>query len=109
MQESTSTLYHDGNRRLQDRFDSRRIADRLEEVTLHTAFSERDRELVAQRQRSQREPMRGPGSVAVFHQRVDAPGAWGVGDEFSQDLGDDRVLDAAGGDRDTVPGVRVRR
>src|ERR1051325_4040528 len=41
-----STLYHDGNRRLQDRFDSRRIADRLEQVTLHAAFSERDRELI---------------------------------------------------------------
>jgi uncharacterized protein len=40
------SLYHKGNRRLQDRFDSRRIADRLEEVTLHAAFSERDRELI---------------------------------------------------------------
>jgi uncharacterized protein len=39
-------LYHAGNRQLQDRFDSRRIADRLEAVTLHTAFSERDRELI---------------------------------------------------------------
>jgi len=26
-----SHLYHDGNRRLQDQFDSRRISDRLEE------------------------------------------------------------------------------
>ena len=26
-----SIMYHDGNRHLQDRFDSRRIADRLEE------------------------------------------------------------------------------
>jgi predicted pyridoxine 5'-phosphate oxidase superfamily flavin-nucleotide-binding protein len=43
---SDSTLYHEGNRRLQDQFDSRRIADRLEEVTLHTAFSEPDRELI---------------------------------------------------------------
>lgn len=33
-----STLYHEGNRRLQDQFDSRRIADRLEQVTLHEAF-----------------------------------------------------------------------
>jgi predicted pyridoxine 5'-phosphate oxidase superfamily flavin-nucleotide-binding protein len=33
-----SALYHDGSRRLQDQFDSRRIADRLEEVTLHDRF-----------------------------------------------------------------------
>ena len=26
-----SVMFHDGNRRLQDEFDSRRIADRLEE------------------------------------------------------------------------------
>jgi predicted pyridoxine 5'-phosphate oxidase superfamily flavin-nucleotide-binding protein len=31
-------LYHEGNRQLQDQFDSRRIADRLEEVTLHDKF-----------------------------------------------------------------------
>jgi len=31
----TERLYHDGNRALQEQFDSRRIADRLEEVTLH--------------------------------------------------------------------------
>jgi hypothetical protein len=38
-----SILYHDGNRALQDRFESRKIADRLEEVTTRTAFSESDR------------------------------------------------------------------
>ena len=37
-----SSIYHDGNRRLQDRFDSRRIADRLEQVTLHHEFSAGD-------------------------------------------------------------------
>ena len=37
-----SILYHDGNRRLQDAFDSRRIADRLEQVTTHTAFTASD-------------------------------------------------------------------
>jgi len=41
-----SNLYHDGNRALQDAFDSRRIADRLESVTLHTAFTERDRSFI---------------------------------------------------------------
>jgi predicted pyridoxine 5'-phosphate oxidase superfamily flavin-nucleotide-binding protein len=37
-----STLYHEGNRRLQDQFDSRRIADRLEEVTLHDELNAND-------------------------------------------------------------------
>ena len=41
-----SALYHDGNRRLQDEFDSRRIADRLEAVNLRTAFSDRDRQFI---------------------------------------------------------------
>jgi predicted pyridoxine 5'-phosphate oxidase superfamily flavin-nucleotide-binding protein len=31
-------MYHDGSRALQDRFDSRRIADRLEQVTVHDKF-----------------------------------------------------------------------
>ena len=43
---SDTPMYHDGSRRLQDRFDSRRIADRLEQVTVHVAFSEKDRDLI---------------------------------------------------------------
>src|SRR5215471_5255011 len=39
-------LYHEGNRWMQDRFDSRRIADRLQQVTLHDHFSEGDRAFV---------------------------------------------------------------
>jgi hypothetical protein len=39
-------MYHEGHRALQDQFDSRRIADRLEEVTVHGEFSDRDRELI---------------------------------------------------------------
>jgi predicted pyridoxine 5'-phosphate oxidase superfamily flavin-nucleotide-binding protein len=39
-------LYHDGNRQLQDQFDSRRIADRLEEVTLHDVFMPNDVEMI---------------------------------------------------------------
>jgi predicted pyridoxine 5'-phosphate oxidase superfamily flavin-nucleotide-binding protein len=39
-------LYHEGNRQLQDRFDSRRIADRLEQVTLHDRFTDGDRAMV---------------------------------------------------------------
>jgi uncharacterized protein len=33
-------LYHAGNPQLQDQFDSRRIADRLEQVTLHHRFTD---------------------------------------------------------------------
>ena len=39
-------LYHAGNRQLQDQFDSRRIADRLEQVTLHDHFTDSDRAFV---------------------------------------------------------------
>jgi predicted pyridoxine 5'-phosphate oxidase superfamily flavin-nucleotide-binding protein len=37
-----SLLYHAGNRRLQDVFDSRRIADRLEEKLARTTFTAED-------------------------------------------------------------------
>lgn len=37
-----SIMYHEGNRRLQDKFESREIADRLEETLTHTSFSEDD-------------------------------------------------------------------
>jgi predicted pyridoxine 5'-phosphate oxidase superfamily flavin-nucleotide-binding protein len=36
---SMTIMYHDGNRRLQDEFDSRRISDRLEEKLTRTAFT----------------------------------------------------------------------
>ena len=36
-------MYHDGMRRLQDARDTRRIAERLEQVTVRTAFTEEDR------------------------------------------------------------------
>lgn len=38
--------YHAGSRQLQDRFDSRRIADRLEQVTVHTTFTDGDRAFI---------------------------------------------------------------
>ena len=41
-------MYHEGNRQLQDQFDARRIADRLEQVTLHDRFSDGDRAFIAQ-------------------------------------------------------------
>ena len=40
------SLYHEGNRELQDQFDSRRIADRLEEVTLHDFLLDHDRSMI---------------------------------------------------------------
>ena len=40
-----STMYHEGNRRLQDRFESRRIADRLEAFT-RTQFTPDDRAFI---------------------------------------------------------------
>ena len=41
-----SIMYHDGNRDLQDRFDSRRIADRLEEKLTRTAFTGDDKTFI---------------------------------------------------------------
>lgn len=35
-------MYHDGNRELQDHFDTRRLADRLEQITVHTALHDGD-------------------------------------------------------------------
>ncbi|HVY01068.1 MAG TPA: pyridoxamine 5'-phosphate oxidase family protein [Pseudorhodoplanes sp.] len=41
-----SILYHDGNRKLQDAFDSRRISDRLEEKLARRRFSDDDRTFI---------------------------------------------------------------
>jgi len=41
-----SIMYHDGNRELQDRFDSRRIADRLEQKLTRTVFTADDKAFV---------------------------------------------------------------
>jgi len=38
--------YHEGHRCLQDQFDSRRIADRLDEVTARTAFTDDDKTFI---------------------------------------------------------------
>ena len=39
-------MYHDGNRQLQDRFDSRRISDRLEERLTRAAFTVDDKTFI---------------------------------------------------------------
>ena len=41
-----SIMYHDGNRQLQDRFDSRRISDKLEEKLTRTAFTADDKAFI---------------------------------------------------------------
>jgi predicted pyridoxine 5'-phosphate oxidase superfamily flavin-nucleotide-binding protein len=41
-----SIMYHAGNRRLQDEFDSRRISDRLEEKLTRTAFTPDDKAFI---------------------------------------------------------------
>src|ERR671923_83825 len=38
--------YHDGSRRLQDSFDTRRLADRLEQVKVTATIGDRDREFI---------------------------------------------------------------
>ena len=38
-----SVMYHEGNRQLQDQFDSRRISDRLEEKLMRTEFTADDK------------------------------------------------------------------
>ncbi|MGH7336317.1 MAG: pyridoxamine 5'-phosphate oxidase family protein [Myxococcota bacterium] len=42
----TTPMYHEGSRTLQDQFDSRRIADRLEEVTVHEELTSEDVNLI---------------------------------------------------------------
>jgi uncharacterized protein len=41
-----SAMYHQGSRELQDRFDTRRLADRLEDVKVHDRFTAADRNFI---------------------------------------------------------------
>ncbi len=43
---TANPMYHDGMRHFQDRFDTRRVADRLEEITVHSAFNEGHRKMI---------------------------------------------------------------
>ena len=43
---STDSMYHEGMRKLQDQRDTRRIADRLEEVIVHSTFTHDDRSFI---------------------------------------------------------------
>jgi len=42
----TSIMYHEGNRRLQDQFDSRRNSDRIEEKLTRTEFTPSDKSFI---------------------------------------------------------------
>ncbi len=42
-------MYHDGSRRLQDRFGTRKLADRLVDVLARDAFSDDDRTFIESR------------------------------------------------------------
>ena len=44
-----SAMYHQGSRQLQDRFDTRRLADRLVDVVVHGEFTEADRAFIESR------------------------------------------------------------
>src|SRR5688572_28694990 len=44
-----SILYHSGNRALQDEFQSRSIADRLDQVTTRTLFTDEDCQFIQSR------------------------------------------------------------
>lgn len=46
---ATHPMYHSGMRELQDRFDSRRIADRLEQHLLRVKFTEEDKAFIGAR------------------------------------------------------------
>jgi predicted pyridoxine 5'-phosphate oxidase superfamily flavin-nucleotide-binding protein len=39
-------MYHEGSRELQDRFDTRRLADRIEATIVHDVIDERDRQFI---------------------------------------------------------------
>jgi hypothetical protein len=49
---SAHPMYHDGSRTMQDRFDSRRIADRLELLTVHTELTADDAEFRSRAERT---------------------------------------------------------
>src|ERR1044072_6982642 len=56
-----SVMFHDGNRQLQDQFDSRRISDRLEGKVTRQAFTEQERAFMG-------------GSMFFFRARADPEG-----------------------------------
>jgi len=43
------SMYHEGSRELQDRFETRRLADRLVEILAHDQFTDEDRVFIESR------------------------------------------------------------
>jgi hypothetical protein len=61
-----SVMYHEGNRQLQDQFDSRRISDRLEEKLMRKEFSADDKQFIeACHISSWRRPTRRPARLLI--------------------------------------------
>ena len=46
---SDISMYHDGSRQLQDRYATRKLADRLVEVVVHDTFTDADRAFIESR------------------------------------------------------------
>ena len=44
-----SEFYSDGHRALQDRFDTRRLADGLEKVVMRTVLADKDKRFIAEK------------------------------------------------------------
>ncbi len=42
-------IYHQGHRELQDQFDSRKLADRLNEIIVHDVVTDEEREFIESR------------------------------------------------------------
>ena len=74
---SDDTMYHEGMRRLQDARHTRRIADRLGQVTVSDAFTDKDRAFIEPAYSSGVDLTAGPmppgfqsgGTSSLFHRR----------------------------------------
>ncbi len=65
--------YHDGSRRFQDRFDTRRLADRIEERFFpRPAIDESDRAFIGIASHSESDPLLADYPEALFVTRVEA-------------------------------------
>jgi predicted pyridoxine 5'-phosphate oxidase superfamily flavin-nucleotide-binding protein len=49
VKEDRTRMFHEGSRTLQDRFDTRRIADRIDDLLVHDTISEHDRRFIEAR------------------------------------------------------------
>ena len=63
-------MFHEGNRDLQDAFDSRRIADRLEEKLTRTAFTDGDKAFISGADISQFEKLRGTVEAQIVYNKA---------------------------------------